>query len=263
MSRLAIDRAAALELNSAYVRFGGVCAVNDVSLRIQGHPDISAIIGPNGAGKTTLFNVLTGVIRPASGRVLVAGRDMTGRRPDEIFRAGISRTFQSVRLFEHLSIRDNVLIAARSVSAPSRPGGASVWLDRGDAKHRAEQALTRVGLPHPLWLAAPDRLTLLEQRLVEIARGLTVEPIVLLLDEPAAGLNNAEKARLCELFRTLSASSACRILVIEHDMKLVMSIADRITVMNFGCLLAEGTPEEIRNNEAVIEAYLGAKSHHG
>ncbi len=263
MSGFGADRAPALELKSAYVRFGGVSAVNDVSLRIPGDAGISAIIGPNGAGKTTLFNVLTGIIQPASGRILVAGRDVTGRRPDEIFRARISRTFQSVRLFEHLSIRDNVLIAARSVSAPGRPGGASAWLDRGDAERRAEQALTRVGLPRPLWSAAPDRLTLLEHRLAEIARALTVEPIALLLDEPAAGLNKAEKARLCELLRELSTSPPCRIVVIEHDMKLVMSIADWVSVMNFGCLLAEGPPAEIRDNEAVIEAYLGTKSHRG
>jgi ABC-type branched-subunit amino acid transport system ATPase component len=256
------QQAPALELRSAHVRFGGVSAVNDVSLRIPAEAGISAIIGPNGAGKTTIFNVLTGVIRPASGQIMIAGRDMTGRRPDEIFRAGIARTFQGVRLFAHLSIRDNVLLAARSASAPGRLGGPSVWFDRrGDAPRRTERALNDVGLPPSLWTAWPDRLTLLERRLAEIARALTIGPLVLLLDEPAAGLNTAEKDRLCTLLSKLTASTGCRIVVIEHDMKLVMSIAERIWVMNFGCLLSEGTPAEVKTNDAVIEAYLGSRSH--
>jgi ABC-type branched-subunit amino acid transport system ATPase component len=264
MTANASDQAAALELRSAHVRFGGVSAVNDVSLRIPGAAGISAIIGPNGAGKTTLFNVLTGIIRPASGQILIAGRDMTGRRPDEIFRARVARTFHGVRLFAHLSVRDNVGLAARSASARGRPGGPSVWFDfRGDASRRTEQALAAVDLPPQLWSSMPDRLTLLERRLTEIARALTVEPIALLLDEPAAGLNTAEKERLCTLLGKLTQSTACRIVVIEHDMKMVMSIAERIWVMNFGCLLSEGTPAEIRTNEAVVEAYLGSGTHHG
>jgi len=251
----------ALELRAAQVKFGGVAAVNDVSLRIPRAGGISAIIGPNGAGKTTVFNVLTGIIRPSAGQIVVDGRDMTGRRPDEIFRAGIARTFQGVRLFAHLSVRDNVQLAARS--APRHPGGAAVWFDRqGEAKRRTEWALTEVGLPQSLWSAMPDRLTLLERRLAEIARAITVAPIVLLLDEPAAGLNTAEKDRLCALLTALTVSTGCRIVVIEHDMKLVMAIAQHIAVMNFGCLLAEGTPAEVRGNEAVIEAYLGTRSHH-
>jgi ABC-type branched-subunit amino acid transport system ATPase component len=156
-----------------------------------------------------------------------------------------------------------VLLAARSASAPSRPGGPSVWIDRrGDAVRRTEWALAEVGLPRQQWSASPDKLTLIERRLAEIARALTVEPIALLLDEPAAGLNTAEKERLCTLLGKLTASTGCRIVVIEHDMKLVMSIAERIWVMNFGCLLSEGTPAEVRTNEAVVEAYLGSRSHH-
>jgi ABC-type branched-subunit amino acid transport system ATPase component len=262
MTMQSAEQVPALELRSAHVRFGGVSAVNDVSLRIPAEAGISAIIGPNGAGKTTIFNVLTGVIRPASGQIMIAGRDMTGRRPDEIFRSGIARTFQGVRLFAHLSIRDNVLLAARSASASGRPGGPSVWFDRrGDAQCRTERALNDVGLPSSLWSAWPDRLTLLERRLAEIARALTISPLVLLLDEPAAGLNTAEKERLCTLLSKLTVSTGCRIVVIEHDMKLVMSIAERIWVMNFGCLLSEGTPAEVKTNEAVIEAYLGSRSH--
>jgi ABC-type branched-subunit amino acid transport system ATPase component len=264
MTAQSIDEVAALELRAASVRFGGVTAVNNVSLRIPRSAGISAIIGPNGAGKTTVFNVLSGIIRPASGQILIDGRDMTGRRPDEIFRARVARTFQGVRMFAHLDVRDNVTLAARSASAPGRPGGPSVWIDRRhDAQRRAERALAQVELPQALWSALPDRLTLLERRLAEIARALTVEPIALLLDEPAAGLNTAEKARLCDLLGKLAAATGCRIVVIEHDMKLVMTIAERIWVMNFGCLLGEGTPAEIRANDAVVEAYLGTGSHHG
>jgi ABC-type branched-subunit amino acid transport system ATPase component len=263
MTAQSTSEVAALELRAASVRFGGVTAVNNVSLRIPRSAGISAIIGPNGAGKTTVFNVLSGIIRPASGQILIDGRDMTGRRPDEIFRARVARTFQGVRMFAHLDVRDNVLLAARSASAPGNsPGGPSVWIDRrGDALRRAEWALAQVELPQALWPALPDRLTLLERRLAEIARALTVEPIALLLDEPAAGLNTAEKERLCVLLGKLAAATGCRIVVIEHDMKLVMTIAEHIWVMNFGCLLGEGTPAEIRANEAVVEAYLG--THHG
>jgi ABC-type branched-subunit amino acid transport system ATPase component len=169
-----------------------------------------------------------------------------------------------VRLFAHLNVRDNVLLAARSAPAPGRPGGPSVWYDRrGDAVRRTKWALTTVGLPLAVWSAMPDRLTLIERRLAEIARALTVEPIALLLDEPAAGMNNAEKKRLSALFEGLTAATACRIVVIEHDMKLIMSIAERIFVMNFGYLLAEGTPAEVRENELVVEAYLGGGSHDG
>ena len=262
MTAPATSEVAALELRAASVKFGGVTAVNDVSLRIPRSAGISAIIGPNGAGKTTVFNVLSGIIRPASGQILIDGRDMTGRRPDEIFRARVARTFQGVRMFAHLNVRQNVALAARS--ALGRPGGPSLWFDRhGDALRRAERALARVDLPTALWSALPDRLTLLERRLAEIARALTVEPIALLLDEPAAGLNTAEKERLCVLLGGLAAATGCRIVVIEHDMKLVMTIAEHIWVMNFGCLLREGTPAEIRTDDAVVEAYLGSRSHHG
>jgi ABC-type branched-subunit amino acid transport system ATPase component len=194
---------------------------------------------------------------------------VTGWRPDQIFRAGVSRTFQGVRLFEHLTVYQNVRLAARSAPAAhlapaaDGPKPASAWLDRARARARTERALGEVGLDRSLWDAAPDRLTLLERRLVEIARALTVQPLALLLDEPAAGLNTAEKQRLCALFERLTAAIGCRIVVVEHDMKLVMSIAERICVMNFGRLLREGAPEDIRTDEAVIEAYLGTREHHG
>lgn len=251
-----------LALEGVSVRFGGVKALNDVTLRIPPGPGVSAIIGPNGAGKTTLFNVLTGIIRPTTGRILIEGQDVTGRRSDEIFRARVSRTFQGVRLFKNLTVYDNVQLAARSVPVPGSQ--MAPWFSQGRAaKNRTEEALEAVGLERRLWSALSDRLTLLEQRLVEIARALTVSPVALLLDEPAAGMNTAEKQRLCSLFTSLSSVFGCRIVVVEHDMKLVMSVAERIWVMNFGRLLSEGTPEEIRADEAVIEAYLGIQAHHG
>lgn len=248
-----------LALHDVHVRFGGVRALSDVSLEIPPGPGVSAIIGPNGAGKTTLFNVLTGIVRPSQGAIRIADRDVTGLRPDEIFRTGVSRTFQGVRLFAHLSVLENVTLAARS----ALPRSARAWLlGASEAEDRAKACLEATGVDRRLWSLWPDRLTLLEQRLVEMARAMTAKPLVMLLDEPAAGLNTAEKQRLCALFETLAETSGCRVVVVEHDMKLVMSVAKRIWVMNFGRLLAEGTPAEIRTNEAVIEAYLGAQAHH-
>lgn len=248
-----------LALQDVHVRFGGVRALSEVSLEIPPGPGVSAIIGPNGAGKTTLFNVLTGIIRPSQGAIRIADRDVTGLRPDEIFRTGVSRTFQGVRLFAHLSVLENVALAARS----ALPRGARAWFSgAGEAEDRAKACLEATGVEPRLWSLWPDRLTLLEQRLVEMARAMTAKPLVMLLDEPAAGLNTVEKQRLCALFETLAQTSGCRVVVVEHDMKLVMSVAKRIWVMNFGRLLAQGTPSEIRTNEAVIEAYLGAQAQH-
>jgi ABC-type branched-subunit amino acid transport system ATPase component len=253
----------ALELRGISVRFGGVQALNDVSFQLANQAGISAIIGPNGAGKTTLLNVLTGIVRPAAGRLLIAGHDMTGRRPDMIFRSKIARTFQGIRLFEHLTVRENVHLAARSAVGAGHSGAASIWFDRRHtARHKAEHALRQVGLPVSLWSELPERLTLLERRLTEIARALTAEPAALLLDEPAAGLNTAEKERLCTLLGVIAASYQCRVVLVEHDMKLVMAIAERIMVMNFGRLLAEGAPDMIRADPAVVEAYLGTAAQH-
>jgi ABC-type branched-subunit amino acid transport system ATPase component len=253
----------ALELRDICVRFGGVQALADVSLCVPRQAGISAIIGPNGAGKTTLLNVLTGIVRPVSGQIMVAGQDMTGRRPDLIFRAGVARTFQGIRLFEHLTVYENAHLAARSACHSGPVGGPSIWFDRGGtARVKTEQALREVGLPTALWTHLPERLTLLERRLAEIARALTGNPVALLLDEPAAGLNTAEKERLCALLQALSVARQCRVVIVEHDMKLVMSIAEWITVMNFGRKLAEGPPEIIQADPAVIDAYLGAAAEH-
>ena len=242
------------------VRFGGLVALSD----IPAGRGIDAIIGPNGAGKTTLFNVLTGVVRPTQGRLVVQGKDLSRQRPDRIFGQGVSRTFQGVRLFEHLTVEQNVSLAACStLGRAERDAGKAApgWWGTADGHKRAERAMDLVGLGPTLRGRMPGRLSLWESRLVEIARAIGSEPVELLLDEPAAGLNPAEKTRLAGLLATLSEALDCHLVVVEHDMSFVMSLAERVWVLNFGRLIANGTPAEVQANQAVREAYLG--SHHG
>ncbi len=249
---------AVLSLKDVHVRFGGVSALTDVSISIPPGPGISAVIGPNGAGKTTLFNVMTGIVAPSEGDIFVNGVNVTGRRPDQIFGLGVARSFQGVRLFEHLSVEKNVLLAAQSAGH----SGSRSWFNRAAARERTAVALRSVGLEQSAWSSLPANLTLWQRRLVEIARAIANEPDAVLLDEPAAGLNTAEKEKICDLMRHLAHLMSCRFVVVEHDMKVVMSVADMIWVMNFGRLLASGVPDKIKNDPAVIEAYLGKQSQH-
>lgn len=248
-----------LEVNHATMRFGGLVAVNDLNMHID-HQEIVALIGPNGAGKTTAFNMITGVYKPTSGSVTLSSRNITGMRPDLIAHAGIARTFQNIRLFKALTVLDNVVIAQHLRLTSSWPA-AVLRMPRYRRENeqmyaRAQELLTYMGL----WDVRNEISSSLPygmQRKLEIARALATQPTLLLLDEPAAGMNPAESAELTELIRGIRDKFHLTVLLIEHHMDVVMDISDRIYVLNYGGLIAEGTPAEIQQNEDVIHAYLG------
>jgi ABC-type branched-subunit amino acid transport system ATPase component/ABC-type branched-subunit amino acid transport system permease subunit len=245
-----------LELENARKAFGGVIAVNDVSFDVQAH-EIVALIGPNGAGKSTTFNLITGVLPATSGTLSVLGRKVSRVRPQEIVRLGIARTFQHVKLVPDMSVLENVALGAHQ-RAHSGTLASMLRFDRRDeAKLLAEAArqIERVGLADQINQPAGS-LSLGQQRIVEIARALCVDPILLLLDEPAAGLRHMEKQRLAALLRQLR-DGGMSVLLVEHDMGFVMNLADRVVVLDFGTKIAEGTPEAIKTNPEVIKAYLG------
>jgi branched-chain amino acid transport system ATP-binding protein len=217
------------------------------------------LIGPNGAGKTTVFNLVTGLLTPSAGAIDFSGRRLNGMAPYEITRLGVARTFQNIRVFKEMSLLENVLVA---MAGKQRYGTIGLLLGspayRAAERREREMAqllLARVGLAHKAVLAAGN-LSYGEQRRLEIARALATEPRLLLLDEPAAGMNSVEKQQLMDEIRKLN-DSGISILMIEHDMRFVMEICRRIAVLNFGQLIAEGTPDEIRGNAGVVEAYLG------
>jgi ABC-type branched-subunit amino acid transport system ATPase component/ABC-type branched-subunit amino acid transport system permease subunit len=248
-----------LELNGARKQFGGVIAVNDVSFDVRAR-EIVALIGPNGAGKSTTFNLITGVLRATGGGISVLGKKLVDAPPQEIVRLGISRTFQHVKLVPDMSVLENVAIGAylRGHSGALR---SMLRLDRADeAKLLAEAArqIDRVGLTDQIDQPAGS-LSLGQQRIVEIARALCVDPMLLLLDEPAAGLRHMEKQRLVELLRQLR-NGGMSVLLVEHDMGFVMNLADRVVVLDFGTKIAEGAPEAIKTNPEVIKAYLGVSA---
>jgi branched-chain amino acid transport system permease protein len=245
-----------LRVESAVRRFGGLIAVNDVSFEIRAG-EILGLIGPNGAGKTTMFNLITGALRATSGRVMFADKDITHASAHKIARGGIARTFQHVKLRPKMSLLDNVLLGAYGRTRAGFLSGA-LRLDRTEerrARHESMKQLDRVGLgARPYDLAG--NLPLGNQRILEIARALAADPILLVLDEPAAGLRRPEKLALADLLRTLRAEGLT-ILLVEHDMDFVMGLVDRIVVMDFGCKLCEGAPEAVRTDARVQEAYLG------
>ena len=237
-------------------QFGGLVAVNDLTLGVTAG-EILGLIGPNGAGKSTTFNLLTGVAQPTAGTLSILGTTVV-LRPQRAARLGIGRTFQHVKLVPDMSVLENVALGAHLLSTQG-PVRASLRLNRADEArlfaHAARQ-LDRVGLLHTA-SAPAQSLALGQQRIVEIARALCLDPMLLLLDEPAAGLRHAEKQDLATLLRSLRADGMT-ILLVEHDMGFVMTLADRLVVMEFGAKLAEGAPAAIRANPAVVEAYLGA-----
>lgn len=248
-----------LEIKNIHKNFGGVRAVDDFSLEAD-FGEIHGIIGPNGAGKTTIFNVISGVYPPESGTITLEGRSITSLPQYKITRAGIGRTFQNIRLFKGLTVMENVLCAFDPTSKYSFLGGILPLPSRFAEEKRGREvcleSLKAVGMEQ-YKDEHPENLAYGLQRRLEIARALTCKPKVLLLDEPAAGLNPTEVGELEELIRRLAKEYGFAVLLIEHRLELVMSISKLIHVQNFGKTIAVGTPKEVQNNPEVIKAYLG------
>jgi len=253
-----------LKLSSISKNFAGLQVLDDVSFTLPAG-GILGLIGPNGAGKTTLFNLITGLLPPSKGRIEFLGRRLEGMRPHRVTRLGIARTFQNIRLFREMTLLENVMVAMADEGAAGGRSMISLWLSLGREERReqvaARELLSRVGLAEKAETMAAA-LSYGEQRRLEIARALATRPKLLLLDEPAAGMNTAEKQQLMEeilKFRDEGLS----MLIIEHDMAFIMGLCEQIVVLNFGRVIAQGTPEQIRADPQVIEAYLGREEESG
>jgi len=248
-----------LKLENITMKFGGVVAANDINIDVE-QGKIVALIGPNGAGKTTAFNVVTGVYTPTIGNVYLNDEKITGLAPDKITKKGIARTFQNIRLFKDLTVLDNILIATH-LNIKSNFLSSAVrmpWAKKEEMQMRekSEMLLDKLGLLG-IKNEISSSLPYGEQRRLEIARALATDAKVLLLDEPAAGMNPHETMKLTEFIRTIRDEFNLTVFMIEHHMDLVMEISDKIYVLDFGHIIAEGSSDEIKNNPRVIEAYLG------
>ena len=252
---------AMLEVKNLGISFGGLRAVNGFDIKIE-IGELYGLIGPNGAGKTTVFNLLTGVYKPDTGSIVLDGTEITGKSTIEISKAGIARTFQNIRLFKDLSVIDNIKVGLHE-SMKYNLGSSLIRLPNywKEEKRCTERAFELLDIFHMADLADAQAGSLPygAQRRLEIMRALATSPKLLLLDEPAAGMNPSETAELTETIRRIRDEFNIAVLLIEHDMSLVMGICEGIAVLNFGRIIAKGTPDEIRNNPQVIEAYLGKK----
>ena len=254
-----IDKSPILECSHLGIDFGGLTAVNEFNITV-GRTEIAGLIGPNGAGKTTVFNLLTKVYQPTRGTILLDGLDTHGKTPAQINRMGIARTFQNIRLFNNLSVEDNVKIGLHNQEKYSMFSGIlrlpKYWRQEKAAHERALELLSIFDM-QDLADHQAGSLPYGAQRRLEIVRALATNPSLLLLDEPAAGMNPSETAELMESIVKIRDTFQIAIMLIEHDMSLVMGICEGICVLNFGQIIAKGTAEEIQSNPTVIEAYLG------
>jgi len=253
---------ALLQTTDVVKRFGGLVAVNKISISLE-QGRIASIIGPNGAGKTTFFNTLTGIYKPDEGQINFNDRSLIGLRPDQVSERGISRTFQNIRLFGAMTVLENILVGMHTQLKQSAVDALfrtkKFHEEERDSENRAKELMRYVGLKN-VGNQLARNLPYGGQRRIEIARAIAANPTLLLLDEPTAGMNPNETADAIKLFRRIRDDKGITILLIEHDMRVVMGISEHISVMDYGEKIAEGTPKEIRDNQRVIEAYLGREA---